>query len=291
MAVTAKIAPLIEAFFGLARGRALAQFDWRGTGRAERRLAESLDDLLLDLGAVTDALGDPPDVVAYNAACFPAVSFAAQSPNAWRSLVLASPMVRLAGSPQGTLTRPGWEADYEGYVRSMTRFFFPSLSPAESEIVTREWMDGVPSESNAVFRSIDAAIDLTDALKRVDMPVMVWPGFPGSKAGEVARLLPNAVLADGAYSAVGPAARDGWDASIAPKLEEVPSPRAVDVKLTPRETEVLRQLAAGTQNVQIARSLSISTRTVENHIAIIYAKIGVHNRVEAANWAREHGVS
>jgi LuxR family transcriptional regulator of csgAB operon len=49
-------------------------------------------------------------------------------------------------------------------------------------------------------------------------------------------------------------------------------------------------LAAGRSNPEIAERLSISTRTVERHARNIYAKLNVHNRVEAANWAREHGV-
>ena len=60
--------------------------------------------------------------------------------------------------------------------------------------------------------------------------------------------------------------------------------------MTAREAEVLQFVASGSTNGQIADQLSLSTRTVENHIANIYAKIGVHGRVAAANWAREHGV-
>jgi DNA-binding CsgD family transcriptional regulator len=59
--------------------------------------------------------------------------------------------------------------------------------------------------------------------------------------------------------------------------------------LTARELEVLRLLAGGASNQEIAGSLVLSVRTVERHIANIYAKAGLHGRAEAAAFAiRQH---
>jgi DNA-binding CsgD family transcriptional regulator len=60
--------------------------------------------------------------------------------------------------------------------------------------------------------------------------------------------------------------------------------------LTAREVEILRFVAAGLSNAQIAARLSLSPRTVKVHVANIFAKIGVHNRVTAAELARQHGI-
>ncbi len=60
--------------------------------------------------------------------------------------------------------------------------------------------------------------------------------------------------------------------------------------LTPREVEVLRLLAAGRTNREVADMLVLSIRTVERHIANIYAKIGVARRVEATAYALRHGL-
>ncbi len=63
------------------------------------------------------------------------------------------------------------------------------------------------------------------------------------------------------------------------------------LRLTAREAEVLRLVAAGTSNREIAETLVLSTRTVETHIANVYSKIGVQNRVEATRWAMEAGLA
>ena len=61
--------------------------------------------------------------------------------------------------------------------------------------------------------------------------------------------------------------------------------------LTPREMDVLRLLAADKSNREIADDLFLSVRTIERHIANIYSKINVHNRSEAASYAKERGLT
>ena len=60
--------------------------------------------------------------------------------------------------------------------------------------------------------------------------------------------------------------------------------------LTPRELEVLKLVAAGRSNREVAAELYVGVRTVERHVANIYNKIGVHNRTEAARFAFAHGL-
>lgn len=63
----------------------------------------------------------------------------------------------------------------------------------------------------------------------------------------------------------------------------------VEVPLTQRESEVLRQLALGLTNKEIAQALSISYETVKEHVQHILRKIGVTDRTQAAVWAvRKH---
>jgi DNA-binding NarL/FixJ family response regulator len=57
--------------------------------------------------------------------------------------------------------------------------------------------------------------------------------------------------------------------------------------LTEREEEVLRTVARGRTNVEIAKELRISLSTVKSHIASLMSKLGARNRVEIAMWAYE----
>ena len=61
--------------------------------------------------------------------------------------------------------------------------------------------------------------------------------------------------------------------------------------LTDRQAEVLRLLAAGLSNKQIAAELFLSTATVERHLATIYRNLGLAGRVEAARFAIKHGIA
>ena len=60
--------------------------------------------------------------------------------------------------------------------------------------------------------------------------------------------------------------------------------------LTEREVEVLRLIAKGKTNLEIAEELVIAEGTARRHVANIYEKIGAANRVEATVYANEHGL-
>ena len=64
----------------------------------------------------------------------------------------------------------------------------------------------------------------------------------------------------------------------------------VEVPLTQRESEVLRQLALGLTNKEIAQALHISYETVKEHVQHILRKIGVSDRPQAAVWAVRKGL-
>ena len=73
-------------------------------------------------------------------------------------------------------------------------------------------------------------------------------------------------------------------------MQPQPAATAFD-QLTERETDVLRLLAQGQSNQEIAVNLSISTTTVRSHVSTILMKLGVSNRTQAALIARERGLS
>jgi DNA-binding NarL/FixJ family response regulator len=68
---------------------------------------------------------------------------------------------------------------------------------------------------------------------------------------------------------------DTMSAPIDPELDQ----------LTPREKEVLRQIARGYSYKQVAKRLSISVKTVETHVSAVLRKLQLSNRHELARWA------
>jgi HD-GYP domain-containing protein (c-di-GMP phosphodiesterase class II) len=83
---------------------------------------------------------------------------------------------------------------------------------------------------------------------------------------------------------------DAVDAVLAAAGHRIARRREGPAGLTPREVEVLRLLARGLSNKEIAHRLSISPKTVGNHADHIYAKIGAPSRAAAAFFAMREGL-
>jgi DNA-binding NarL/FixJ family response regulator len=61
--------------------------------------------------------------------------------------------------------------------------------------------------------------------------------------------------------------------------------------LSQREAEVLRLVAQGLSDAEVADQLFIARRTVNTHLTAIYTKLGVNSRVAATRFAVEHGLT
>jgi DNA-binding NarL/FixJ family response regulator len=60
-------------------------------------------------------------------------------------------------------------------------------------------------------------------------------------------------------------------------------------ELSERELEIIELVATGLTNQEIAERLTISKRTVDNHVSNIFTKTGAKNRVALLNWAMDNG--
>ena len=78
-------------------------------------------------------------------------------------------------------------------------------------------------------------------------------------------------------------------AARAPAMPATAAASPGDSDLTPREAEVLRLIAAGASNREIARALFVSEATVKTHINRIFAKTGSRDRTQAMRYAYAHG--
>lgn len=83
--------------------------------------------------------------------------------------------------------------------------------------------------------------------------------------------------------------RDAAALRAAPGANTAPPASRLDV-MSPRERDILRGIARGEANKQIARSLGIAETTVKIHVQHILRKLGVSSRVHAAVIASEHGL-
>jgi DNA-binding NarL/FixJ family response regulator len=98
---------------------------------------------------------------------------------------------------------------------------------------------------------------------------------------------------------VASAVRQAFDHSVfIPGAAQAPAPTPVDVSvrverpggLTRREIEILKLVAEGHSNVQLARMLWVTEQTVKFHLSNIYRKLDVANRTEASRWAQRNGL-
>src|SRR6266567_4341645 len=108
------------------------------------------------------------------------------------------------------------------------------------------------------------------------------------KAGAVGYLLKSAARPE-FLDAVRRTA-DG-DVVFTPGLAALAGDGADELRLTERETEILRMVATGMSYRQIAARLVLSHRTVQNHVQNTLGKLHLHNRVELVRYAIKHGLA
>ena len=80
-------------------------------------------------------------------------------------------------------------------------------------------------------------------------------------------------------------------AAVQRLLREVRAPETPVVPLSQRETDVLRLVAAGLANKEIAGELNIGEQTVKTHVSSILGKLGLQSRTQAALYAQQHGLA
>jgi len=87
-----------------------------------------------------------------------------------------------------------------------------------------------------------------------------------------------------------PPSRSGEFRRMATSMANKTVPDDLEVPLTPRETQVLRLVALGLSNQEIADPLEISIETVKEHMQNLLRKLSVGDRTQAAVWAIRHGL-
>ncbi len=116
--------------------------------------------------------------------------------------------------------------------------------------------------------------------------------FPAIKAGALSYLLKSATPED-VLDAIRAAAKD--EARLNPRIaqrlmHDIAGQRPSPDALTPRELDVLKQIAAGKDNKAIAEELFLSEKTVKTHVSNILGKLQLSDRTQAAIYALKQGL-
>ena len=287
---------------GLSTRFQLIQFDERGAGMSTRGLkgTHAVEDYQRDLEAVVEYLKPEPFVLyAATLRATTAVQFAVDHPNRVYALVLSpGRLSRVSSVVQSAFFNTLPEANWDVFHRSLaSQYQAPEDIPLSVALLNQAF-----EQDDFAHRMRVALPGLPEELvARLDVPTLVlhprdhWGGPPSRDSSmKVAQLAKGSyILIDGS-SAWGDA--EQGIRAIEAFLSGLPiaqsaKPPHSDAGISDREIEVLRLIAAGKSNQQIADELVISRNTVRRHVSNIFDKTGVANRTEAAGYARDHGLA
>ena len=299
----------------LARDYTLIRFDQRGAGLSDWNVPEaSFESWVRDLEAVVEATAvDRFALLGISQGGPVAIEYSVRHPEKVSHLVLYGAYARgslFRGRSQEehealvTLTREGWGRDNPAYRQMFTSQFMPGATTAQMGWFNELQRISTTGANAARVQEIGSNINVLDRLRLVSAPTLVLHAdrdarVPYDEGRTLASLIPDAhlvTLASGNHLTL--ADEPAWPTLIAnvrhflttgrplpqsPGQTEMLSAPAG--QLTPRELEVLRLIAAGRSNQEIAQELVISFNTVTNHVKSILGKTGCANRTEAASYA------
>jgi DNA-binding CsgD family transcriptional regulator/pimeloyl-ACP methyl ester carboxylesterase len=310
--------PLLNRVFEqLAQRLTLVHYDGRGTGHSQRDVTDvSLEAMVSDLAAVIDRAGlaEVSLLGQYNS-CPHAIAYAARRPER------VSRMVLFGGSARGwnamsarqtqallSLIEQDWDLFADTAAHQWMGW---SAGEAGRAIAEGIRMAVTPQIARATMQAASAA-DVTELLPDVAARTLVlhprnMTQIPVDVARSLAMGLPRGrlIVLEGTQPVLftqdpGTVVSllvgffcDGIEPAEAPSAGVAEGGRSALPLggLSPRESEVLRLVAAGESNVQIARRLGLSTHTVERHVANLYRKIGARGRADATAYALRHGLA
>ena len=302
--------PLLRsAYEGLGQHLRVVLYDGRGTGQSQREVEDlGLGAMMRDLEAVVTAAGlGRFALFGYYHSCLLAIAFAAAHASQITRLILFGGAARgwdamAPAETQALLTLIerdwdlftdaaahawlGWSAGETG--RLMAEAFRTAATPAMARSMLR------------IARDTDVSNDLA----RIQAPALVLHRqgerqIPVEVSRQLAAALPNGRLLQLPGSTATLFVEDlGGDIKVlvdfltdGATAQPGPSARlpASDT-LTPRELQLLRLVAGGETNAEVAHRLGLSIHTVERHLANLYPKIGARGRSDATAYAIRRGL-
>jgi pimeloyl-ACP methyl ester carboxylesterase/DNA-binding CsgD family transcriptional regulator len=288
---------------GLGETNKVIRYDERGTGLSDWEVEDfSLDAWVADLEAVVDAAGvERFALLGLSQGAQIAIAFAVRHPDRVSHLVVCG------GYPGGetqtpadvereealtALIRVGW-----GQANPVFRHVFTTLLVPGATPEVMDWFDELQrvsaSPENAVrFRQTFATIDVSELAPLVQAPTIVFHArddemVPFAEGRSLAAAVPNArfVPLEGrnhVFLTDDPA----WRTFLAEFRSflgvSAPTPSSELAGLSGRELQIVKLVADGLSNEEIAARLYLSIRTVERHLSNVYRKLGLSGKAARA---------
>src|SRR6266850_4164178 len=291
------------------------RYDERGCGMTDWNVGDlSFERWAQDLEAVVAAadVQEPFALLGISQGAAPCLAYAVKYPERVSQLVI------YGGYARGTFRRgdPDKERLYRALI-DLTRLGWGKDNPAFRQVFTSRFIPGATDEQVGWFNDLcrkttspeiaarlletRATIDVIELLEKVQAPTLVLH----SRDDDVIPISEGHILAAGIADAqfieldsknhILLETESAWERFCDEVLEFTGlkgSTRGEDpafASLSPREREVLALLSEGLGNAQIAGHLSISEKTVRNHVSNLFDKLGVWTRAQAIVFARDRG--
>jgi pimeloyl-ACP methyl ester carboxylesterase/DNA-binding CsgD family transcriptional regulator len=290
----------------LARYRTVVRYDRPGTGLSDRDgpPPATLEDEVAVLAAVVGAQdAESIDLFAGSAGGPIAVRYAAEQPHRIERLVLYGSYLKGAAIAEPAarelllnLVRRHWGLGS----RVLADVFIPGATPAERDAFVALQRGSGSAELAARSLAATYTHDVEDAAGAIRSPTAVLHrrddrAIPFELGRQLASRIPGAtfVALDGAdhlpwYGDAGTVVRAALEFAGVVITDAAPTP--ADADLSARELEVLRLIAAGLGDAEIAERLVLSPHTVHRHVANIRTKLGLGSRAAAVAHAARIGL-
>lgn len=289
--------------------------DERGCGMTDWNVGDlSFARWVEDLEAIVDVVNpsEPFALLGISQGAATCIAYAARHPERVSHLVLYGAYARgtyRRGDPDKDrfyralidMTRLGWGKDNPVFRQIFTSRFIPGATDEQIGWFNELCRKTTSPEIAARLLETRATIDVLDLLDKVNAPTLVLH----SRDDDVIPITEGHILAGGIRGAqfveldsknhILLESEPAWERFCAEVLDFMnvkSASRAEDPafeSLTAREREVLALITEGLGNAQIAARLSISEKTVRNHVSNLFDKLGVWTRAQAMVFAHDHG--
>ncbi len=289
------------------------RYDERGCGMSGWRGGVlTVDDWVADLEAVINAArpAEPVTLLGISQGAAMCILYAIQHPERVARMILygayargafkrmAAPQVQ-AHRAMVDLVRVNWGKDNPTFRQVFTSRFIPDGSAEQLQWFNDLCLKTTTGEIAANLLEARAIVDISDRLGEVTTPTLVLhardddvvsiaegqflaSNIPGAEFVELDSR--NHVLLE--HEPAWDRFREAVIDFLQAREQSNESPFAA---LSSREREVLRLMAEGLSNTDIADRLNISEKTVRNHASNVFDKLGVWSRAQAIVFARDHG--